>query len=390
MDDKESKTAAVKTLSPAEMRLAWWMCKGLNDIQIAQTLGIEAGTINTQKSEIFKNLSLTDYPPKQRRDALIAQYKDIIFALIPTEDTLNTYRPTPVAPIKETSSTSTTNPNPVGPTKEDVEKPSGSQDPTDQPAKNNPPSPKKPKRPGWVIPLILGGIVVGILCLGAIYGLARMNVITLNSPAVSEPTTDSSGVEIADAIATGISMTQTAAYTPPVPTPIDPSPTTHVIGLITDTPTDIPPTIGPTDTATVPPSTATPKPFYAEEEAVPLKPQVYMYLDTDFANTYCSSDEDWGVYIYVYNKSDSEYALRLNTQTFHASDDSGNTYQLAGVRTYGNGYLINEDVVKIINAGGYERLCVGFKGKFPITAHYIDIGADWISEIGPTVFRKNL
>jgi hypothetical protein len=52
--------------------------------------------------------------------------------------------------------------------------------------------------------------------------------------------------------------------------------------------------------------------------------------------------------------------------------------------------LLNQDINYIIDPRSSTTIALDFKGDWPLNAQYLLIISDWISGVGPTVFRKDL
>jgi hypothetical protein len=169
----------------------------------------------------------------------------------------------------------------------------------------------------------------------------------------------------------------------PSPTPADTSPAVPTTAPI-DTPL-------PTETKVMPTFTA--KPYYNQGEAVPLKDKVHMYMGDEFnsAGGPCSAgDLGFGLSLYVNNSSSDQFILRFNTGSFHATDNVGTEYELskAWIPFTTTSDLLGTDVSYQLR--NENRICLIFKGQIPLQANYLLITADFISGVGPTVFRKDI
>lgn len=168
----------------------------------------------------------------------------------------------------------------------------------------------------------------------------------------------------------------------------------------TDTPVDTPTPIFtqtslPTFTFTAEPSftpapTATQKGYYDQGEGVLLADGVYAYLNEEFqgpGNICWKPNNGFALIIIVENNSDNDYDVRFDATGFHAKDNLGNEYKLRG-----SGIFYCEDKFGIIEGqirdGSSNNIGMQFEGIIPLEAEYVDITVDFISGIGPIIFRK--
>lgn len=226
---------------------------------------------------------------------------------------------------------------------------------------------------GWLI----GGVVLGT-CLGA--GVVYMVLRSGNGPIPFIPQLTPPAIPF------------DISGTPPTSKILTQSPVVIVV-----TATLLPSgTILPTDTATFEP-TPIPKTYYDQGEMVTLKDGIYMSLSDEFLTEGgpCGKpDPGFGVKIVVQNQIDEQFLVRFNTGNFHSRDNLGNEYKLVAIGNNGDGFC-NQPIgvpSEYTMSWGYwtSYIPMQFKGQVPLEATYILITADWISGVGPIVFRKDL
>ena len=164
----------------------------------------------------------------------------------------------------------------------------------------------------------------------------------------------------------------------------------------------IEPTLAITDTAIViiPAISATPAPptdipTYPEDVAAFIDGPSYIALRRNFNNpngTCGYTGMDWGVAFDVVNDNASGgFLMRFNNAQFSATDDVGTQYQLYKAGFSNNiPSILGKDFNEQIIYHYPTVLCVNFQVPFSPQATYILIRAEWISGIGPIIFRKNL
>jgi len=158
--------------------------------------------------------------------------------------------------------------------------------------------------------------------------------------------------------------------------------------------------LSPTFTASPLPTilpTTTPKQYYDQGESVVLKDGIYMSLSDEFLTEGgpCGIPKPgFGVKIVIENTIDQQYLIRFNSSDFHAVDDLGNKYKLVYIGNNGDGFCDVPIGVpsEYTMSWGYwtSYIPLSFQGQIPLQATYILITADWISGIGPIVFRKDI
>ena len=152
------KHRKLKSLKKREMEVVFWQIRGLKDPDIAQKLGgITVKTVADRRTGVYDKLEIKNIKDNEKPEALIREYSQLVNELVPDEEALKNWTPT-------------------------TEDPPPTPDPTS--TRVNKPSRRRP----WVTPLILGGLLVGILCLGSVYGLNRMGYIGFNPPLNHSPT----------------------------------------------------------------------------------------------------------------------------------------------------------------------------------------------------------
>jgi|SRR6266511_2191191 len=99
---------------------------------------------------------------------------------------------------------------------------------------------------------------------------------------------------------------------------------------------------------------------------------------------------DFGVGIIVKNNSNEQFLLRFNSSSFHAVDDVGTVYTLAGSGMQNSLAPLGVDINYTMLPNQQGTICVDFNGKIPLPATYLLITEDWINGVGPITFRKDL
>jgi len=233
--------------------------------------------------------------------------------------------------------------------------------------------PPPPARRGCLSVGVVLGVVLGI-CFGgtAVYLVLR----TVLAPAVAD-------------------TTEAPALPPPTFEPATAAAEAPVAEIPTQTPFVV------VVTATSHPATQapapSPKPYYNQGEAVVLKDGIYMKLQEGFnsAGGSCGKPEPgFGVQIWVENTTEGQFLVRFNSSDFHAADNLGTQYRLVQIGVNQSGFCSDPIGVpleyNLTNITDWTRITMQFEGQIPLDATYLLITADWISGVGPTVFRKEL
>ncbi len=362
MFPNEEKLRRLKNLTKKEMEVLFWQVRGLKDPDIAQKLGgIAVKTVADRRTGMYSKLGFDGLKDHEKPDTLVREYSRFAAGIVPDEEALKKYIPTPeeVPPI---------------PT------------PTPVPGKT-----KASSRPAWVIPLIIGACLSSIAVVAVLLTLVRFGILNINNPLSNAPAYSPTP---AAAPSEGLTQSPQATLFIPAATstlnivPVNTVPTSTVATLVINT-------IVPQSTVTpiTPSPTRTPKAFFLEGEGAPLAAQVLAILGTDVHDPYdgChASNADFNLLLYIQNDSDNQFLVRYNTSSFHAVDDTGFEYQLLKATIDNDGNVLNQDVSHVLSSKGRDYICLAFSGKFPITVHYITLTADWISDVGPIVFRETL
>src|SRR5690242_4641928 len=99
----DDKIKRLKTLSKAEMRLTFYLCQGIqDDAKLDILLRNSEKTRGTQKTDIYRKLGLDKELDSEKFKLLVHEYKEPLSTLIPTEEDLKTYVPTPEVPSQKT------------------------------------------------------------------------------------------------------------------------------------------------------------------------------------------------------------------------------------------------------------------------------------------------
>lgn len=346
----DDKIKRLKTLSKAEMRLAFYLCQGITaDDKLDILLENTEKTRGTQKSEIYRKLGLDKLPDSEKFKVLVHEYKEPLIVVVPNEEALKTYVPAPSkAPkIDDTSPNKPVNPPPPIVTKRSI-------------------------RPSWVAPLFIGGCLSGIVFLVFLVLLIQSGILNFKNPLAILPT--DTGVSATEALLPSPNSTQLPPTLRPTSTPSSPV----VASTVTSNPS---PTDEPTNTPT-----AT-REYYNQGEWVSLGGDTYISL----RNTFGRSGENCGapsggfsVILNLKNTANQQFLLRFEPSAFNATDDTGNEYQLAWTKYKGDP-LIGIQNLQIY----FADICLGFTGSFPLESKYLIITSDSINGV-KLVFRKDL
>lgn len=362
MFPNEEKIQRLKTLSRSEMRLAFYLCQGIQrDIELDELLPSTKKTRGTQKTEIYRKLGLDKSPDSEKFKLLVHEYKAPLLSLIPNEEALKTYVPTPVIHPQSTLTTAIPEEEPLPPL-DKLESTQGAI-PTPEEIPPDETHPTQPKinpvrsRNPLLVPFILAlCLLLGVIGSAGVY----LYYYGLPNPRPSD-----------SPHATLVSLT------PPLPSLTSP------VTVAPTQPPDVFPTGLPTATTVVIP-TATPKAYYLENEWAYVTPELLISLEQSFGNPDYFGQNTFTVMFDFQKKTNNQILLRFDASDFQATDNVNTTYTLHRV-------LINTTVlvgVQNVPISNSDRLEVTFEGGFPLAAKYIEVTVNLNGT--KIVFRKSL
>jgi len=240
------------------------------------------------------------------------------------------------------------------------------------------PPPPRVNRTTVIISVLAGFLIISICAVFILLGIIR----TLNQTGGNKPN-----------LPIQTATDNTISEIPPTLSPTLEN--TIVFPTKTQLPTNSPPIIPTTIPIALP--SPTPKPYYEQGDSAILANGIYISLTPDFllgGSTCGHSDGQFGVRFVIENTVQEQFMVRFNSGDFHAKDDLGNEYRIIAIGNDGDGFC-NEPIgitLDYTQSWGYWRSYIPmvFSGKIPLKAKYIYITADWISGVGPIVFRKSI
>ena len=380
----------LRRLSPAQRRILYFVCRGLQYSEIALELGLKKRTIQDHMTHVYDKLDLSNLTREERRARLFQVYcpileKEVESADVGIDDT--ELEPEPVEPVVTALALVDEDQRlgviPYGPPTWEVS-----------------PEPSEPNRIRALLPGCIIGSVVTIAVVGIAFfvlwqmpqGLDILGMAPLTHTAA--PTTEilPTDTPVPDSLA-AVDSTPIATQSPTSTgmSTSTPMPIASLTPAPTDTPTHTP---APTETTTETPApTPTPTPIptpsvYEVGDRAYLIPDVFLSLsdELDTSNWLCA--KGYRLEFPLENRSTRQFIMRYEMEEgISIQDDKGNIYTFCGASTGG---YVSGLASLIIDPGKETTLIVLFDGPILPSSRYLLITIENISGEGPFVFRKDL